>query len=98
MNYQLAVPLIYPDAEFNPACFDFTEEEARKKKLWRDARPMPTSEEMTVVLDAHKVEEDEKNALAILLKEKKDALKLKIKDKSAKLEDVVAILEILLDE
>lgn len=56
-----------------------------------------------IIIDSIKEKEkkdiaDAKKAVDISLKEKKDALKLKIKDKSAKLEDVIAILEILLDE
>ena len=59
MNYQAAILKIYPDADFNPACFNFTEEEAREKKLWRDARAMPTTEEIT---DALVLVEEEKTA------------------------------------
>jgi len=46
MDIRLAVSKIYPDAEYNPACFNFTEAEARAKKLWRDARAMPTQAEL----------------------------------------------------
>lgn len=46
MDKNLALSKIYPDAEYNPACFDYSEEEARSKNLWRDARPMPTQAEM----------------------------------------------------
>ena len=52
MDVRLAVSKIYPDADYNPACFNFTEAEARAKKLWRDARAMPTQAE----LDAADVE------------------------------------------
>jgi len=34
------------EVEYNPACFDFSEAEAREKKLWRSEKPMPTSETM----------------------------------------------------
>lgn len=33
-------------ADYNPAAFNFSEEEARARKLWRDSRPMPTQEEL----------------------------------------------------
>lgn len=49
MNYKkiIAVGELYknPSADYNPACFEFSEEEARAKRLWRDDRPMPTEEE-----------------------------------------------------
>lgn len=50
MDYQLAVSKIYPDARYNQACFNFSESEARVKKLWRDERPMPTQEELEAAL------------------------------------------------
>ena len=34
------------EVEYNPACFDFSEAEAREKKLWRSDLSMPTSETM----------------------------------------------------
>lgn len=46
MDYAFAVNKIYPSIEFNPACFDFSEIEAREKLLWRDPRPMPTIAEL----------------------------------------------------
>ena len=51
MDYYLAVSKIYEGADFNPACFNFTEEIAREKKLWRDARPMPTPGQITAAMD-----------------------------------------------
>ncbi len=46
MEYNLVVAKIYEDADFNPACFQYSEAEAREKKFWRDARPMPTQAEL----------------------------------------------------
>lgn len=46
MDYKKAVSKIYEDVYFNQACFNFSEEEARSKKLWRDERPMPTQEQL----------------------------------------------------
>ena len=46
MDYILAVSKIYEQANFNPACFNFTEKKAREKKLWRDERPMPTKKQL----------------------------------------------------
>ena len=51
MDKRKAVDLIYPGVEYNPACFEFSEAEARAKKLWRDARPMPTDAELQAALD-----------------------------------------------
>lgn len=56
MDYILLVPKIYENPDFNPACFNFSEEEAREKKLWRDSRPMPTSEQMQTEWDKIKIE------------------------------------------
>lgn len=50
MDKQNAVYKIYPNAQFNPACFEFSESEARQKKLWRDPRPMPTQEELEAAM------------------------------------------------
>jgi len=46
MDINTVVGKLLPSADFNPACFEFTEEEAREKKLWRDERPMPTLSEL----------------------------------------------------
>lgn len=46
MDYYAVVSKIYEGADFNPACFNFTEQEARAKKLWRDERAMPTQQEL----------------------------------------------------
>lgn len=56
MNYTIAVDRIYPEAVFNPACFNFTEQEAREKKLWTDERPMPTEAELLAELEAYNAE------------------------------------------
>lgn len=59
MDYYGIVAKIYTDgADFNPACFNFTEKVAREKKLWRDPRPMPTQEELQAVLAEIVIEED----------------------------------------
>lgn len=47
MDYYRIVENILPGADFNPACFEFSEEDARAKKLWRDARPMPTQQQIS---------------------------------------------------
>tara|TARA_R110001599_G_scaffold21054_3_gene78617 strand:- start:90 stop:545 length:456 start_codon:yes stop_codon:yes gene_type:complete len=52
MEYNLAVSRIYEQADFNPACFNFTEEIARARKLWRDERPMPTQEQLEEALNS----------------------------------------------
>lgn len=46
MDKGIALSKIYNNVEYNPACFNFSEEEARAKKLWRDERPMPTLEQL----------------------------------------------------
>ena len=50
MDYHLAVSKIYTNTDYNKACFNFTEEEAREKKLWRDVRPMPSLSELEAAL------------------------------------------------
>jgi len=51
MNYNVLVSKIYEgqEVDFNPACFNFTEEVARAKKLWRDDKLMPTQEQLDAV-------------------------------------------------
>ena len=61
MDVGFATTLIYQDADFNPACFDFNEEEARAKKLWRDERPMPSMDELKSALDNFKKETEYKS-------------------------------------
>lgn len=46
MDLRLAIEETTPGADYNPAAFDFSENEARAKKLWRDPRPMPTQKEL----------------------------------------------------
>jgi len=46
MDKILAVFKICGPVQYNPACFDFSEEEAREKKLWTDPKPMPTQKEL----------------------------------------------------
>ena len=50
MDYNRATFLIYPDANFNSACYQFSEAEARVKNLWRDDRAMPTEAELLAAL------------------------------------------------
>jgi hypothetical protein len=72
MDYNRLVMEIFPTgADFNPAAFEFSENEAREKKLWRDPKPMPTREELKAAL---------KNVEKSLNKEK-------IKDRFNKLKD-----------
>ena len=80
MDYRLAVSKIYSDIGINPECFNFTEEEARVKKLWRDERPMPTREELQAALDKHYVEEDARGA-------EEKVRKSLMKDKNANTKD-----------
>lgn len=64
MNICLAVHKLVPQADYNPACFDFSEEEARKNLLWRDERPMPTMEQLLSVkaeVDSELAVEDVRN-------------------------------------
>jgi hypothetical protein len=35
-----------PEVEFNPACFDLSESDAKAKNLWRSSLPMPTKEQL----------------------------------------------------
>lgn len=52
MDYVTAVYNIYGnDVDFNSACFNFTEEEARLRLLWRDERPMPTNQQLIDALN-----------------------------------------------
>jgi hypothetical protein len=60
MDYVKLVSKIYTDGvDFNPACFNFSEQEARDKKLWRDDRAMPTQAE----LDAIQIEADKEEQI-----------------------------------
>lgn len=52
-EYSLAVSQLRPGASFNPACFEFEEQEARSRKLWRDTRSMPTLAEVDAVLNEY---------------------------------------------
>ena len=61
MDYNELTLTIYPGADFNSACFNFTEQEARAKKLWRDPRPMPTKAQ----LEAVEAEKSKENSIAI---------------------------------
>jgi len=48
MDRNRIITNLVPDIkQFNPACLDFTEQEARDKGLWTDERPMPTPEQVT---------------------------------------------------
>ncbi len=75
---------------------------SRNAKLWELEFLKNPNEEILIQIEqkdaelysALLAEEEAKN----LIKIKKDELKVKIKDKSAKLEDVVALLEVLLEE
>ena len=85
MDYVLAVSKIYPEGvNYNPACFDFSEEEARERKLWRDDKAMPSIAECKKVLTEYERTESykekrrldyEKEGLSIL-----DYLELIIED------------------
>ena len=85
MDKRLAMLKIYPDAQFNPACFNFTEEEARTKKLWRDPRPMPTQESLEAA-HASALEEEE------LKKQDIQTIKAKLKGKDTSIEDKLDVL------
>jgi hypothetical protein len=50
MDYRLAADKIYSGISLNPACFNFSEAEARTRKLWVDSRPMPTHAELEAAL------------------------------------------------
>ena len=69
MDRRMALYRLIPDADYNPACFDFTEQEARDKKLWRDPRPMPSNAELQAEYDAWVLEEE---ATSYKEKRKKD--------------------------
>ncbi|MHA1379301.1 MAG: hypothetical protein ACTSRG_13035 [Candidatus Helarchaeota archaeon] len=90
-----AVSKIYDNSvSFNPACFRFTEEEARKKGLWRDSRPMPTQEQLESVSGEIEIElniEKEKDQL----KDKNRKLIRKIKNADIDLMDLSQIKELL---
>ncbi len=45
-HYGIIIKEKLGSVDYNPACFDFSETEAREKKLWRSEKPMPTSETM----------------------------------------------------
>lgn len=62
MDNNILVRRIYNDIIFNPACFNFSEEEARKKGLWTDSRAMPS-----------KLELDEEQAIVISEESAKDS-------------------------
>lgn len=67
MDYYGLIEMIAPQADFNPACFDFSEDEAREKLLWRDPRPMPTPAQLAdaqVLLDAANAKAKLKNLFA----------------------------------
>jgi len=51
MDIALAMKYIDETAFYNPACFDFTEEEARAKNLWKSDNSMPTQAELQAASD-----------------------------------------------
>lgn len=61
MSIQKSVYEIYGEVDYNPSCFDFTEQEARDKKLWRDNRAMPTQQELD---DANVIVSSQEDAVA----------------------------------
>lgn len=61
MDKAIALSKIYKEITYNPACFNFSEEEARAKKLWRDPRPMPTEEDLQAAWDSVKDEIEKKD-------------------------------------
>lgn len=76
MDFKLAVSKIYQDADFNEACFGFTEAEARSRKLWRDARPMPTNQELKDALTLANKEIQVKEAYDQMVKDIYDQLEV----------------------
>lgn len=46
MDIPRVVEELVPGADYNPACFNFTEAEARDMMLWRDAAAMPTQAQL----------------------------------------------------
>jgi len=65
MDINRIINNLVPGASFNPACVNFTESQARDKKLWRDTRKMPTQSEIEaehdrLVIEDQKVEYIEK--------------------------------------
>lgn len=96
MDKVLIVNKLVPQAEYNPACFKFTEEEARKKKLWRDERSMPTQSEMDAEWLTIEQELVGEKTLKQNKKEFKTMLKVKLKNKTATLDEIQELLLMLL--
>lgn len=97
MDYYALVPrLIGEKPEFNPACFNFSESIARAKNLWRDDRKMPTQSELDAENDLWQAELIANSVIEQNKETRKAELKAKIKDNTAKLADVLEILEDLI--
>ena len=69
MDLALTMDALLPGIGYNPAFVDFTEEEAREKKLWTSVENMPTTEELntawailTLEININKYKEDRANA------------------------------------
>lgn len=98
MEYYEIVNRIYPDpkADFNPACFNFTEEEARSKKLWIDERPMPTKEHLDAENVIYQAELEAENTDRQNKKDSISVIKIKLENKSASLDEIREVLFYLL--
>jgi len=62
-----------PEVEFNPACFNLSEADAKAKNLWRSSLPMPTKEQVQIWWDTKY--KAELQALALAEKNKKKRFK-----------------------
>lgn len=83
------------EVEYNPACFNFTEEEARAKNLWRAELPMPTKEQLQIWWDTKYKAELE--ALDNAEKSKKQRFKDLADKKNFSKEEVEELLLVLMN-